>query len=1243
MKILAIRGRNLASLAEAFEVNFQAEPLASAGLYAITGPTGSGKSTLLDALCLALYGNTPRLADVGRGNVPDVGSETVSAGDARAILRRGAGEGFAEVDFVGIDGVSYRARWAARRARSRGNGKLQNVEMALTRIVDNQDIGGNLMTDAKNATEGKIGLSFAQFTRAVLLAQNEFAAFLKSDDGDRAELLEMLTGSERFSKLSSRVYQRAKEENDRLAQLHGRLADQLPLPPETRATLDAECGEAISGLTLVEQRRQALEAQLRWHDVWEKAKAAELAAQTEATSALLARDETGQRRQTLQQIDAVQAARPLIEVCRRIGGEVEMASAAEQLARNTLASTTNSARNAEEAVATARNNHAKAEEAHLALLPTLTQARALVVQIESLQPAHETAANNLAEASKVAIATNDALTAKQSELNQAEREQALSVSWLAEHATDKDLAEQWPRWDSLFGQTTPLASELAGMVANMPNLKQQVEQAEQNHTAAIVRQTERESALKAAEATLTQAVEAAACFDPAALVLRRGEQERLRDQLYAATLACRTMVELEQRQAELTTRLGNTQTAQVANAQELAQANEAKPAAEVRMNEADRALRTAETAATESVEAMRAALEPDAPCPVCGATDHPYAVEDPGLRAALSALRANVAAARKALDEINGRVAACKATELTLEHTCRELERDNKVLAVNLDNARRDWAASPVAAEAPEDQGSRAAWLEQQSDAVHSSLTTIVNDELAMHAAQTSKDKAQFSLNDVQRELADALAVASTSQQAYQSALQALDVATSKQQTVSDRLVGLLSELDGAFPGSEWRTGWERNPSNFHETARQQATDWHDQSKRGETLAGQTTSLAIEVKALSERRDMATTQEMTARKVFEQAKSEVGVRREALAKLLDGRTIDNVETESVGKVAESQNALIQRQEESHQANLALASSTATAQQAFERNQSLTTAFSAANSVLANWIKEFNQVRQGDLHLDRPSIEALLTYEADWLSSEREVLHALDLAVGKSEAVLKDRREARVQHESTRPSDLAVDLLREQLATTIAELKTATDRQAALKVQQAQDDERRLRSTAISGEIAAQESTTRTWGQLNDLIGSADGRKFRNIAQQMTLDVLLGYANHHLTSLARRYRLERISDTLGLMIVDQDMGDEVRSVHSLSGGESFLVSLALALGLASLSSQRIKVESLFIDEGFGSLDTDALRIAMEALDGLQSQGRKVGVISHVQEMTERIGAQIRVERMHGGKSRVVCAS
>ena len=188
--------------------------------------------------------------------------------------------------------------------------------------------------------------------------------------------------------------------------------------------------------------------------------------------------------------------------------------------------------------------------------------------------------------------------------------------------------------------------------------------------------------------------------------------------------------------------------------------------------------------------------------------------------------------------------------------------------------------------------------------------------------------------------------------------------------------------------------------------------------------------------------------------------------------------------------------------------------------------------------------------------------------------------------------------------------------------------------------QRQDDQCRTLAATLIQVINAQTATNEVWAKLNDVIGSSKGDKFRKIAQQYTLDILLAYANHHLTDISRRYRLERVPDTLTLMVLDHDMGGEHRSVHSLSGGESFLVSLALALGLASLSSHSVKVESLFIDEGFGSLDADTLAIAMNALDNLQAQGRKVGVISHVHEMSERIGVQIQVQPQSNGLSKLL---
>ena len=220
MRILRIGGKNLASLAGEFSVDFEQEPLASTGLFAISGPTGAGKSTLLDALCLALYDATPRLLKaLGRSMLPDVGAETVTTQDTRNLLRRGTAEGYAEVDFVGGDNLRYRARWSVRRSRNKTEGALQPTAMGLQQLPALLPIGGT-KTEVKIEIEKRIGLSFEQFTRAVLLAQNEFATFLKADDNERGELLETLTGSAVYSEISMRAFERAKQEQGSCLHVH---------------------------------------------------------------------------------------------------------------------------------------------------------------------------------------------------------------------------------------------------------------------------------------------------------------------------------------------------------------------------------------------------------------------------------------------------------------------------------------------------------------------------------------------------------------------------------------------------------------------------------------------------------------------------------------------------------------------------------------------------------------------------------------------------------------------------------------------------------------------------------------------------------------------------------------------------------------------------------------------------------------------------------------------------------------
>ena len=179
-----------------------------------------------------------------------------------------------------------------------------------------------------------------------------------------------------------------------------------------------------------------------------------------------------------------------------------------------------------------------------------------------------------------------------------------------------------------------------------------------------------------------------------------------------------------------------------------------------------------------------------------------------------------------------------------------------------------------------------------------------------------------------------------------------------------------------------------------------------------------------------------------------------------------------------------------------------------------------------------------------------------------------------------------------------------------------------------------------RHAALASDLEKQQQEARRWRELAEIIGSADGKKFSEFAQGLTLARLVDLANRHLTRLTDRYRILRNPDEhLDLLILDEYQAGSTRSMNSLSGGESFLVSLALALGLSELAGRKTQIDTLFIDEGFGTLDPDALDVALTALEMLQGTGKTIGIISHVEALKERVSTQINVRKGAGGVSSI----
>ena len=1273
MKILKISGKNLASLAGDFAVDFQQEPLSSSGLFAISGPTGAGKSTLLDALCLALYDATPRLLKAA-GKLPDVGAELVSTQDTRNLLRRGAAEGHAEVDFIGNDGASYRARWSVRRARTKAEGALQATAMSLHLLPALQPIGGT-KTEVKAEIEQRLGLSFEQFTRAVLLAQNEFSAFLKAEDNERGELLETLTGSTIYSELSMRAFERSKLEQAALQRLNLRLADQKPLSGEQRAELESACSSAQNALSAVDAAKAQLEQEVRWHQQAAKLQQDVAAAQQAQLGAQAALAEAAPRFQALARVDAVQAARPLADEAKRISSDIAASETAIADSTKQAAHAQQAQELAAAALAQAQTQLAQAEQAIAAAKPLLDQAKALDARIEAVLPSHQQAASALEQAAASQASAEAALQARSTQRAVLAEQQQAGAAWLAEHQHWQALAQSWPRWDVLFVQAGQAASQAEKLAATHARAQRSVRTHQAEDADAAAKLVEVDAQWQAAEARRQQAMQALAELPAAELQARRRALEQRRDALLSAEKIWAELESRQQRSHQLETQAAQLRETHAGAEARLGEAQQAHTIIMATLAQAERSLKMADAACADSVESLREALQDNEPCPVCGALDHPYRQEDSGLRAMLAGFQGEVAHSRKALQANMDQQAALRATMQTSLDQQAAIAVENKTLQQALQRARDAWAAQPLAASpasanAPADadhaatatdsgqldtllfaalppEPERAHWFESQLRQAAAVSQSLEQQEQALHAATAARDKAQAACDGIAAERTRLQTVAAAAKTALAAASAELAATDEQRIGMASKLLDLLSELDPAFsddglPTESWKETWKSGPARFYEARKEESAQWLAQRAAYDDSSTALAAIDIELKALSEAVARTVQEAQSARTAFAAVEQTLAATRDQRAALWQGRDVATIEQALAAAVDSAKRLLDEHQHKTQtatQEKIRLDSAIAHTMQHLTAQR---LAAHEATQRLAEWLAAFQQRASDAQALTLAELHALLSQSLEQIGTERSALQALERAAANTATVLAERQHQHEQHQLSIPAarDVAADVA---LAQLLAERKTAHDQATALQLRLAQDDDKRQQAQAMLADIAAQEAVEQRWARMNELIGSADGKKFRNYAQQFTLDVLLGYANAHLQQLARRYRLERIvnpsTPSLGLLVRDLDMGGETRSVHSLSGGEAFLVSLALALGLASLSSNRVKVESLFIDEGFGSLDADTLRVAMDALDGLQSLGRKVGVISHVQEMTERISTRILVQPAAGGRSAV----
>lgn len=981
MKILAIRGRNLASLEGDFEIDFTVEPLLSAGIFAISGPTGAGKSTLLDTMCLALFARTPRTDQAKENNVKlqDVSNEQLSQSDPRFLLRRGTSSGFAEVDFMALNGHRYRTRWSVARARDKENGRLQNPRLALYNLDKEEEEQGT-RSDLQARIIDLIGLTFEQFTRSVLLAQNDFSTFLKAEQGEKASLLEKLTGTELYSAISRQIFERNARAKEAFDLIQTRIQG-------IELLTDEEENDLRTRLAGTEKELQRVE----------KAKAEQQVLQEAVRS--IEQQITIRQRQQKEAADKLVHATELLTVARH---EYEKGVEEQQ----------------------------QSEARFKSLQQEILQARKLDIQLDA---AIRDLSHSEQQLKNVTLRKGEAEKKYQAAVlrrRQGAEEIARLTAWRERYKKKERIAEQLSALLLHLDAASATRSGMEAAVRSIETLRQ--EMAALNKQLSDLQQTSanKQQALKRAEADYRNLEEELKAVDAPALDKQIEKLRQEREQLL-----------IEQARLE----------------------------------------------ASGNIKDLRGRLQDGQPCPVCGSTHHPFANQVP--------------------------VAPVSALTLQLQ---------------DLSNKKETYVAHTR------------------------HLTRLQQQLLQLH-----------------KELADSEAACKemAGKQQLAASRQEREEAIVKEQ--STLLTQSLSAADLLFGNSEWQKAWLQNPETFRKTLTDFARQWHENTEKLHQLERQESAQKAECESLASFLPSLEKQAEESGQLHEKNRAAFSSLQAERKKLLNGRSADSVEQEYIRRMEELKERL----------------------KKLSATQTEQSGIADQTRGIADQIAKDLTEASADL-LRRKA--ALDKWTADYLDSS-----------------------------GGEPLEVILSRYTQEKTELAFRLRTQTENKAKV--------------SGLQEELNVRRTESERWAKLNELAGSADGAKFRRIAQGYTLDILLNYANVQLRELTRRYRLERVPETLALQVIDRDMCDEVRTVHSLSGGESFLVSLALALGLSSLSSNRMRVESLFIDEGFGSLDAETLRVAMDALESLRTQGRKIGVISHVQEMTERIPVRICVNRAGNGRS------
>ena len=1230
MKICKLKLKNLNSFREEVDIDFEDRPLNDASLVAITGPTGAGKTTLLDAICVALYGKTPRLSSTGNQN-------------PNHLISHGEKEGFAEVLFM-VNDTRYLATWSA---KPKGSPKVGLFYADDSKLISDKlsTRGKSLGTSQKTVSEeveSILGLDFDAFRRSVMLAQGEFAAFLKADKENRRNILEATAGVHIYDILREVL-------NGKVAAVkaaYDAIIDELKgIPEASHDQLNNAESERDSLHTEVEtlgEKSRHIQGQ-KERESKRKEDFEELQSSEKRREELLAQQpEIDALRSELENANRAQRLLPEKQV-------FDTAQSAFEESKKALRVATTEKTTAETHVEDHQTIYDKKEAAYQAVSeerdqkrPVYTAAKADVERAAEQFAEADKRTPKLVDVNNEIDALEDQLTDKQTEQTDLEGQIDDAQRFLDDNPLPSDRQPRLNRTTRLLDQLESQEKQLETELEDKANAEKRVSWVRKEIEKLSKTQEEHLSETAAAETTLEDAT------TQLNKLLATGTSEEWTDRKQQAARAypivqggAETLEDLENisdRASDLSDTISilDVELAQIE--EELQEQTEVcrRTAETVEYCEAER-----ESALLANpINQLRQHLHAGEPCLVCGATEHPSAgVVETESKESLQRAEKALEHAKAEMKTEQNQIQVLKMRQIQIQQDKKntinqfleiDAETKVKVLIDKTKSLDKQW--------------------EQISPDFNRAFDSILDQDVILSSKQDFKAFSNWIVEQIENAdtaiaaLRDAEQAQTEASHAYEMVSQQLETcenditretnALNDTETQLEGLNNTIADLQADIKATETRF-WESMPETFHGTTPKEAVDQFED--KIETVASREDKLGkaktdIQVLNANIEADESKLQGLNeSHEALKNEKDEYMREREAFLTAAREKT-GGLETEDeINKAMSELDADLQSKENARDS----------ADQQLQNSQNLLTQKQTTHEMRE---EDFNKAAEKldvsrETYFNKLEKEGFDTPEAHENAFRdddqiQDLTDRIDKHADETQRLVLEITELQTRFEETPydPDALSqIEIQLEEINARFQEKQKEIGGQEeiikGLKVALKKRED-------LAVKLDKAEKEMERWQRLQEIIPASTLRDF---ALEIVFKQMGNLANEqlrYLTSDRYELKVESIGD---LSVVDRWNANEERPVETLSGGESFLTSLALALALSELSSGRAQLNSLFLDEGFGTLDSETLDITITALEGLRMQGRNIFLISHVQELTRRLPVKINVRKRGNGSS------